>query len=349
MTNIRGSRPTLHDVAKAAGVGNTTVSRVINGGHYVAPEMLARIQRVMDELGYQPNQAARALKNERSKTIGLIIPSITDPFFAEFAGVAETIARKRDYVLILLTSQDKAQLELDDLQIFERHRIDGLLLVPPRSGSKALLQHLGRLGVPVVAFDRPIASRNYSSVVCDNFVGAQHATRHLLEHGRKRILCLGGDPRLFTVSERVKGYSSVMSAAGLESRIEMNASEYPIAEAAIMKHMEQGGIDAILGLYNQSTIRAYEVLQNRKIRVPEKVSLIGFDDFSLAATLRPSITVVRQSIAELARTATNLLFGHMSGETTSPQQIEIASELVIRQSCGCKPGKNVSPANHEME
>ena len=337
MTNIRGNRPTLHDVAKAAGVGNTTVSRVINGGHYVAPEMLARVRQVMDELGYQPNQAARALKNERSKTIGLIIPSITDPFFAEFAGVAETIARQRDYVLILLTSQDKAQLELADLQIFERHRIDGLLLVPPRSGSKALIQNLRRLSVPVVAFDRPIAGRAYSSVVCDNLVAAQRATRHLIEHGRKRILCLGGDMSLFTLSERVKGYSGVMTAAGLESLIEMDASDYAAADEAIMKHMNGGGIDAIFGLYNQSTISAYEVLQNRRIAVPEKVSLVGFDDFALAGTLRPSVTVVKQAIVELARTAANLLLGHMSGETTSPQQIEVASNLIIRQSCGCEP------------
>lgn len=336
MMTIRRNRPTLRDVANAAGVGTTTVSRVINGGHYVAPEMLARIQRVMEELGYQPNVAARSLKSERSRTIGLIIPSITDPFFAHFAGVAEVHARREDYVVILLTSQDKAQLELEDLQIFERHRVDGLLLVPPRSGSKALLQNLRRLSVPVVAFDRPIASREYSSVVSDNYTAAQQAVQHLLHHGRKRILCLGGDPNLYTIRERVKGATSALTAAGLEAMVEMEAADYPSAETAIMKHMStKGKIDAIFGLYNQSTIRAYEVMQNRNIRVPESVSLIGFDDFELAATLRPSITVVKQSIEELARTATQLLLNHMAGETTSPQQIEIASRLVIRQSCGC--------------
>lgn len=336
MKNIRRNRPTLHDVAKAAGVGTTTVSRVINGGHYVAPEMLARIQRVMDELGYQPNVAARSLKSERSRTIGLIIPSITDPFFAKFAEVAEVHARRQDYVVILLTSQDKAQSELEDLQIFERHRVDGLLLVPPRSGTKALLQGLRRLSVPVVAFDRPIAGKDFSSVVSDNYTAAQQAVRHLLNHGRKRILCLGGDPNLHTIRERVKGATSALTAAGLEGLVEMEAADYQSAEAAIMKHMSaKRKIDAIFGLYNQSTILAYEVMQNRNIRVPESVSLIGFDDFALAATLRPSITVVKQSIEELARTATQLLLHHMAGETNSPQQIEIASSLVIRQSCGC--------------
>jgi len=336
MISARKSRPTLHDVAKAAGVGTTTVSRVINGGHYVAPKMLARIQQVMADLGYQPNEAARSLKSERSRTIGLIIPSITDPFFAQFAGVAESFARREDYVLILLTSRDKPQLELADLQIFERHRVDGLLLVPPRSGAKALIQNLRRLSVPVVAFDRPIPGRDYSSVVSANSTAAQNAVRHLLNHGRKRILCLGGDPNLYTIRERVKGYNAALTAAGLETMVEMEASDYASAEAAIMKHMSaQGKIDAIFGLYNQSTIHAYEVMQNHNISVPECVSLVGFDDFSLAATLRPSITVVRQSIEELARTATQLLLNHMAGEANSPQQIEIAADLVIRQSCGC--------------
>lgn len=333
---MRKNRPTLHDVAKAAGVGTTTVSRVINGGHYVAPEMLARIQRVMTQLGYQPNVAARSLKSERSHTIGLIIPFTTDPFFAHFAGVAEHYARRQDYVLILLTSQDRAQLELEDLQIFQRHRIDGLLLVPPRSGPKAILQHLRSLSVPIVAFDRPLSSRDFSSVVSDNFTASEKAVRHLLEHGRKKVLCLGGDPSLYTIRERVRGATSALAKAGLQAIVEMDAGDYPSAETAVMKHMQsKGKIDAIFGLYNQSTIRAYEVMQNHNIDVPKQVSLLGFDDFDLAATLRPSITVIRQSIEELARTATQLLLNHMTGDTTSPQQIEIASHLVIRQSCGC--------------
>jgi LacI family transcriptional regulator, galactose operon repressor len=336
--NIRRSRPTLHDVAKAAGVGTTTVSRVINGGHYVAPEMLKRIQCVMKDLGYQPNVAARSLKSDRSRTIGLIVPSIIDPFFARFAAVAEVHARRKDYVLLLLTSQDKAQAELEDLQILERHRVDGLLLVPPRSTSKALLQSLRFLSVPIVAFDRPIASREFSSVVTDNNIAAQHAVHHLIQHGRKRILCLGGDPNLHTIRERVKGSTAALKAAGLDVLVEMDAADYPSAEAAIMKHISaKGKIDAIFGLYNQSTILAYEVMQNHGIHVPERVSLIGFDDFALAATLRPSITVVRQAIEELAQTATQLLLNHMAGENNSPQHIEIASSLVIRQSCGCAP------------
>ncbi len=330
------TRPTLRDVARIAGVGTTTVSRVINGGMRVAPEMLARIEKVMSELGYQPNQAARSLKNARSKTIGLIVPSIVDPFFAHFASVTEQVARENDYVMLLLTSEDRAERELVDLQILERHRVDGLLIVPPRTGARGLMEQLERLSVPVVAVDRPLAGKKYSRVLCDNFRAAQMAMTHLVEHGRRRILILGGDPRLYSIQQRVEGCQSVIAAAGLTSIIEMEARDYNTAESLIGKRLKQrGGIDAIFGLYNQSTIRAYEVLQNRGIAVPGQVSLLGFDDFALASTLRPSITVVSQAVDEMARTATKLLLNQIHGESTSAQHIEITAALIVRQSCGC--------------
>jgi LacI family transcriptional regulator len=172
--------------------------------------------------------------------------------------------------------------------------------------------------------------------VSDNFSAAEQAVRHLIEHGRRRILCLGGDPVLCTIQDRVKGATRAMTESGLDVLVEMDTVDYKSADAAIMKHMgSRKKIDAIFGMYNQSAIYAYEVMQNRNIRTPEAVSLIGFDDFVLAATLRPSITVVRQPIEELARSATQLLLDHMAGKVTSSQQIEIASKLVIRQSCGC--------------
>jgi LacI family transcriptional regulator len=339
MKPAKKRRATLRDVAKAAGVGTTTVSRVINGGFRVAPEMLTRIETVMKELDYLPDQAARSLKlgNSRTCTIGLIVPSITDPFFAQLAAVAQSIARRNGYVLILLTSQDNPEQELEDLRIFHRHRVDGLLIVPPRTQSKALITDLLQLSVPAVAVDRPLSDPSFSSVLADNYDATARATKHLLDHGRKRILCLGGDPDLYTMRERAKGYADVMKAAGLQGTVEMNVYDYGSAEHAISTHMtKHGGANAILGLYNLATVEAYDVLQNRRISIPERVALVGFDDFTLASTLRPSVTVVQQSVEEMSRTATQLLFDQMNGANSASRRIEIASTLVLRESCGCK-------------
>lgn len=330
----KSGRPNLRDVAKAAGVGSTTVSRVINGGRYVAPEVLAHVRKVIKDLGFEPNEAARSLKSDRTRTIGLIIPSITDPFFAHIAAVAEAFARQQDHVLILLTSGDQEKLEIDDLRVFERHRTDGLLLVPPRSQSRSLLDCLRRLSVPIVSIDRPLTK--CSSVICDNREAARKAVQHLIDHGRKRILCLGGDPRLYTIRERVKGYTSAVVSAGLEILVDMEAADYPSAERIVLKRIAQDlGIDAVFGLYNQSTIHTYEVLRNHRIPVPKRISIVGFDDFSLASTVRPSITVVQQRVKEIAMAATQLLFDHIGGEAYAPRQIEIGSTLIVRQSCGC--------------
>lgn len=336
--NEAGSRvkpPTLRDVAKAAGVGTTTVSRVINGGRYVAPELLARIKGVMAELGYKPNQFARSLKSRRSKTIGLIIPFITDPFFAEFASEVESVARRADYAVILATSRDMPQFEADELTIFERHQVDGLLLVPPRSELKVVMKILRTLSVPVVAFDRPLAGRDFSSVLTNNRSAAQLAVQHLIDHGRRRILCLGGDPSLFTIQERTEGYKSAVALAGIEPLIQHDVDDL---NTIVERHITgKQKVDAIFGLYDQPTLIAYEVTKGLRLRIPEDVSLIGFGDFAFAAMLESSITVVEQPIAELARTATRLLLDLMQGVTRSSQQIQIASQIKFRRSCGCEP------------
>jgi LacI family transcriptional regulator len=174
-------------------------------------------------------------------------------------------------------------------------------------------------------------------VLCDNYDAAARATKHLIEHGRNRILCLGGDPGLHTIRERSKGYSDAMKAAGLQGMVEMNVYDYGSADRAISAHIiKSGAINGILALYNLATIEAYEVLQNRRISIPERIGLIGFDDFTLASTLRPSITVIRQPVEEMGRTATQLLFDQMNGANSPSRRIEIASTLVLRESCGCK-------------
>jgi LacI family transcriptional regulator len=159
----QAKRSTLVDVAREAGVGTTTVSRVINGGHYVEAKTLARVRAVMARLGYQPNQAARALKGERTNTLGLIIPSLKDVFFASVADIAQKMARKNNYVLILLVSDDDADQEITELDVFQSHRVDGLLIVPPRKQTRNFLASVKKLSMPLVAIDRPLSDPRASS------------------------------------------------------------------------------------------------------------------------------------------------------------------------------------------
>lgn len=340
----KGSKPpTLNEVAKRAGVGTTTVSRVINGVEHVEPQTLARVEQAIKELGYMPNQAARVLKGHRTRTIGFVIPSIADPFFSNCAEVLQSIARSHDFLLIVLTTQNDINTERDAVNILMQHRVDGFVIAPADSENEMLRNQLQRVSIPIVALDRPVAGCEVPSVVADNFSGAEHATCHLIEHGYKRIVCMTGEPDLYTIRERVRGYCSAIEHAGLKARLETSIHDYASAERVVKKMLrERTPPDAIFTLKNSTTIDVFESLQRSGIPVPGTVALLGYDDFQLAGTVRPAITVVQQPIHDLGHVSARLLFDRLLGPTSSTEpshsaatQVQLETSLIRRNSCGC--------------
>jgi LacI family transcriptional regulator len=338
----KSKHPTLSEVAKRAGVGTTTVSRVINGVEHVEPKTLARVEQAIKELGYLPNHAARVLKGHRTRTIGFVIPSIADSFFSNCAEVLQSVARSHDFLVIVLTTQNDADTERDAVNILTQHRVDGFVIAPADSESENLRSLLARLPVPIVALDRPVAGSAVPSVVANNFDGAQHATRHLIKHGYKRIACLTGEMNLYTIRERVRGYCDAIESAGLKTILETPIHDYESAERAIKKMLHsRTPPDAIFTTKNSTTIATFEALQRMGISIPKKVALLGYDDFQLAGTVRPAITVVQQPINELGHVAAQLLFEQLlrsavpGGVALPPQHVELKTRLIRRGSCGC--------------
>lgn len=337
--------PTLTEVARRAGVGTTTVSRVINGGERVNPKTLAKVLRVIDAVGYMPNQAARVLKGARTRTIGFVIPSIADPFFSSCAEAAQAIARANDSLLIVMTTQNDPHTEMDGIHVLMRHRVDGFIIAPASSESDLLRDLLRRLPVPVISLDRPVAGAPVPSVVADNFNGAHLATRHLIEHGYRRIACLTGEVTLYTIRERIRGYKAAVKSAGLDCMLDTSIKNYKSAEYAIASLFASADPpDAIFTLKNSTTVHAFEALQQLKISVPGSVALLGYDDFELADRVRPSITVIQQPIEELGRAAAELLFERLrdshtpsSASALQPPQLQLKTRLIRRSSCGCSP------------
>jgi LacI family transcriptional regulator len=340
----KSKHPTLSEVAKKAGVGTTTVSRVINGVEHVEPKTLARVEEAIKALGYMPNQAARVLKGHRTRTIGFVIPSIADSFFSNCAEVLQAIARSHNFLVIVLTTQNDANTERDAVNILMQHRVDGFVIAPANSKSENLRSLLQRISVPIVALDRPVAGSIVPSVVANNFEGAQDATRHLIGHGYKRIACLTGETNLYTIGERVRGYRDAIESAGLDVMLETSIHDYESVERAIKKLF--GGShppEAIFTLKNSTTIDTFEAMQRLGISVPGDVALIGYDDFQLAGTVRPAITVIEQPIFELGHAAAELLFDRMlstsataaASTSGSPQQVLLKTRLIRRASCGC--------------
>ena len=342
----QGKKPTLSEVAAAAGVGTTTVSRVINGGKRVNPRTLARVQKAIEALGYMPNQAARILKGHPTRTIGLIIPSIADPFFASCAEAAQAVARAKDSLLIVTTTQNDLPSELESINVLMSHRADGLIIAPSNSESIELRNALTHSGVPVVAMDRPLSGSAIPSVVADNFVGAHVATRHLIEHGYKHIVCMTGELSLYTIRERINGYRRAIESAGLPFILDTSIIDYESTEEAIRKRFAgPEPPDAFLTLKNSTTIYVFEALQKLHLPIPDSVALLGYDDFELAEVMQPSISVVQQPIAEIGRNAAELLFEGLApqnrnshaSEPACPKQVQLGTRLIRRRSCGCLP------------
>jgi LacI family transcriptional regulator len=321
------------------------VSRVVNGGDQVSPKTLKRVEEVIQKMGFIPNQAARILKGERTKIIGLLIPSIIDPFFSTCAEAAQQIARANDSLLIVMSTNNDSRLEMENIRLLLRHSADGILLVPANDRSAELAAFLNSMRTPVIALDRPVSRSKIGSVVVDNREAAYKATQHLLQHGYKKILCLCGETPLYTIRERLAGYKMAMEEAHLPTLVDANVKDYRAAEYAINSYLSSDDPpEAIFTLKHSYTIYAFETLQKLEVPVPQRTALLGFDDFELAATLRPSITVVQQPAEELGRVAAERLFEQIlsrrNSRTESPRKrgvhTKLETRLILRASCGCK-------------
>lgn len=320
------------DVARRAGVGAATVSRVINGGQNVSSRTMAAVQKAIEELGYHPNQAARSLKGARTKTIGLIVPSVADPFFSAAAAAIQEVARPHGSLVLLAASDNLPAREQEQVLTLIQRRIDGLILAPSDAADFSMFKHAG---FPVVCFDRPFPGHTLPTVLSDSYGGAKTATEHLVRAGRKRILCLSGDNKLFTSKRRVRGHRDVIRAAGLPYLADLNVQDHASAEAALKPYLHgKERIDGIFSIKNAITVSAYKILREAGVEVGKSIALVGFDDFELADTLDPPICVMRQPIVNIATRAAEMLFEALDTGEEKDETINLKVELVHRGSCG---------------
>jgi LacI family transcriptional regulator len=263
------------------------------------------------------------------------VPTIRDPFFANLASAVQQIATQKEYILLVLASHNDQLQETSELSFFRSYRVDGLLVVAPRSQSRRFLASLQALSVPIVALDRPLEF-GCTSVLSDNYESSKCAVQHLIDHGRRRILCLGGAPDLYTILERVRGYEDAMRNANLNAILNLGAEPVQIAKtlkAAFGRKKDRP--DAIYTLNGPACVQAYEFIMDNGIAMPSDVALLGFDDLPFASSLRPSVTTVRQPVDDLGTTAARVLFEQIETGVGSPRKIVLENSLVVRASCGC--------------
>jgi LacI family transcriptional regulator len=332
--------PTIADVARECGVGSMTVSRVMNSKKHVSAAMTKRVRAAIVKLGYEPNEAARILKGQAPRTIGLIVPDLADPFFSTCAHAIQQLAAKQGYMTLLFACEGQKNTEAEELAMMKSRNIAGILIVPSNVSSDHELKELRRRGVPIVMLDRTLPDLDAGEVMVENREGTRKAIDHLIEHGHRQILCVGYDSKFNSIGQRIAGYREAMTQAGLKPQLLMVNRDSSIAPQLLKRLRSTTRPTALFTLNNVTTTSALHVLQRENISVPRELAMIGFDDFDLASLLAVPLTAVRQPAAELGRSAARLLldwirFG-LHAEYLSPRVI-LPTELVIRQSCGCEP------------
>lgn len=331
-------KPTMSDVARLAGVGTMTVSRVLNGTARVSEETARRVQKAIEQLKYRPNELARVFRSQKSQTIGLIIPYLYDPFFANCAHAVTTVAKEHGYSVIITTTDENPETEyLQAEQMLQRH-VDGLVVIPAhRLESRLTRVMFGR--TPVVAFDRPVSDPAIDVVLVQNTAGSRRITEHLIEHGHKRITFMGLSRRLFTINARFLGYRRAVQDAGLEEDSFFGCDSQDDTLRTLQSKLQ--GPDAPTAFFTSNTLATRYVLASLLtlgVKMPQDLALVGFDDFDLADLTSPPLTVVRQPALEMGRVAASLLFERMArGELPQTgNRIVLPVEIVLRRSCGCK-------------
>lgn len=331
-------KPTMNDVARLAGVGTMTVSRVLNGTARVSEEAARRVQTAIQQLNYQPNEMARALRGQRSRTIGLILPYLYDPFFAMCAHAVTSVARQHGYSVITTTTNEDPETEFAEAsQMLQRH-VEGLVVIPANRGQSKLTRAL--LGkVPMVAFDRPLGDAAFDTVLVQNQSGSKRMVQHLIEHGHQRISFMGLGRNLFTINARFQGYRKAMQEAGLEFDSFFQCDTPESTQEAVRARLASKKAPTAWFTSNTLATRyVFSALLQLGVKIPAEAAIAGFDDFELAELTSPPLTVVRQPAQEMGRVAANQLFERLErGETPQTgNRVVLPVEMVLRRSCGCK-------------
>ena len=334
----RGRPPTIIDVAKEAKVGVMSVSRVLNNHPSVKHSTRSRVLRAVAKIGYSPNDAARMLKGGRGRTIGLVVPDLSDFFSSCFHAVQE-VAIRHDYQTLVVATGRSVAVEEQQLESIQ-NRIAGLLIVSSGSDGRRL-KTIQESGVPVVALDRPVTGMSADAVLVENRDGAEQGVRHLIEHGHKKIACVGFDSGSYTVRERIEGYNIAMRNAGLEPILFCQLNSLEAMQHLVLRWSTTDRPTAAFSLKRISSVYLIQALHHHNLRVPEDIAVVGFDDFELAEVLAAPLTVVRQTPTGMARAAAELLFNKISnlqqGAMAEAQTAKMLfpTELIIRRSCGC--------------
>ncbi|MET7686088.1 LacI family DNA-binding transcriptional regulator [Streptomyces sp. NPDC005423] len=345
---------TMADVARSAGVSVATVSHVLNSTRPVLPRTRQAVLTAIEELGYTPNTLARSLVTSRTRSIGLAVSAISNPYFTEILQGVEAGALEHGYSLLIADPHDDPEHERTVVQLLHERRVDGMI-VAPSAAPRDLVAYLTRHAVPTVFLDRavrtaPDAAHRFDQVCAENAGPTARLVTHLAGLGHRRIGLVAGRPGFSTSAERITGYRHGLAAAGLphDERLVVDGdSESAAAEDATGTLLALAAPPtALVTANNAMTIGALRALRRRGRSVPRDIALCCFDDFTWADLFAPRLTAIAQSSREMGARAVRLLLDRIAAPDRPARTLRLPCAFVHRTSCGCpeEPEPSDQPA-----
>jgi LacI family transcriptional regulator len=329
---------TIRDVAREAGVSQATAARALAGYGYVSEKTRLRVRNAAATIGYRPNAVARSLVSGATKTIGVVVGDIENPFFAGAArGIADVLERD-GYTLLLANSDEDLARERRAVEALRARQVDGLAVVPSRGDDGAHLEAILREGRPVVLLDRPIDGLAADAVLVDNRAGAERAVGHLAALGHRRIGLVGDSPGIASTRERIAGYRAALDAVGAPASpalTSLGGSSIEEGHRSALRLLDRPERpSALFTVNNFMTAGALGAIRELGLRIPDEIALVGFDDLDWTTLVDPPISVVAQPVAELGRSVAERLLERLAGDAGPAREIRLTTRLVVRGSCG---------------
>ena len=326
---------TIKDVAQRAGVAISTVSKFINGGN-VREENVEAIRQAIADLDYRVNPFARSLKTQKSRSIGILLPDMTAPFYGTVIMAMDKVFRDAGYHCMISCYSSQHGLERDNLQFFISNGIDGLIYAPEDVSAEEFYELTANSGIPVVQLDRMIQGVTGDTVLVDNSEAVHKAVTHLVEKGHRRIALISGPKSVFSAKERQVGYLRALTAHGIAYDDGLLVSDENTFAAGYR------GCDTLLSLEEPPTAvltTNYDItlglitaIQERGLRIPEDVDVFGFDCVEVCTMMHPPLPVVQQPEAEIGRVAAEYLIQRLRGYDGDPRITRLSCSIITPQS-----------------
>lgn len=334
---MRRNPVTIKEVAKLAGVSTSTVSHVINKTRFVSRQTRANVLKAIKELGYRPNIVARSLRSKKTGTVGLIICDLRNPFFSEVEQGIETYLGKKNYDIIVTNTDYDTDKEKESAEMFYSKRVDGIIIVPGGDNDEQV-RFLTERDIPVVLLDKRIPNLNVDVVLVNNIEGSKQLIEHLISLGHERIGIIAGPFNSTTGKERLEGYLKALREHSIpEDKDLIKIGDFKKQSGCLLT-LELLSLSlpptVIFACNNLMGLGAMDALKERKIRIPEEIGLVIFDDLPWFNHVNPPLTVVAQPSFRLGGIAGELLFEQVRKKRKKPKEVVLDVQLKIRESAG---------------